>query len=66
MAERMTIRGLSTKVDTLYERQKLIGKILEEEHEASIRRIEKKLDRFIIASGITYLIGLTYFLVSIL
>ena len=66
MAERMTIRGLSKKVDTLYERQELIGKILEEEHEANINRIEKKLDRFIIASGVTYLIGLAYFLVSVL
>ena len=66
MAERMTIRGLNKKVDTLYERQKLIGKILEEEHEANINRIEKKLDRFIIASGVTYLIGLVYFLVSVL
>ena len=66
MAERMTIRGLNKKVDTLYERQKLIGKILEEEHEANINRIEKKLDRFIIASGVTYLIGLAYFLVSVL
>ena len=41
MAERMTIRGLSKKVDTIYERQKLIGKILDEEHEANINRIEK-------------------------
>ena len=66
MAERPTIRGLSKKIDTVFERQKLIGKILEEEHENNMRRIEKKLDRFIIASSLAYLVGLAYFLVSVL
>jgi len=66
MAERPTIRGLSKKIDTIYERQKLIGKILEEEHENNMNRIEKKLNRFIIASSVTFLIGLAYFLVSVL
>jgi len=66
MAAKPTLRGLEKQVETLYERQRLIGKILEEEHESSIRRIETKLNRFIIASSITYVVGLAYFLVSAL